>query len=88
MKSEGDLAARSRKRLSFSSPLLVWEARVIGLASRNWDGAYDSEGGHFGVMSLNQVRHAGEFQRYRFVQISPRSSGGNDFKQRDWGREK
>ena len=50
MKSEGDLAARSRKRLSFSSPLLVWEARVIGLASRNWDGAYDSERGHFGVI--------------------------------------
>ena len=49
-KSEGDLAARSRKRLSFSSPLLVWEARVIGLASRNWDGAYDSERGHFGVI--------------------------------------
>jgi len=42
-------AARSRKRLSTSSPMRDWEIIETGLASNNWDSAYNSEGGHFGV---------------------------------------
>ena len=43
------LAARSRKRLSISAPMRDWEVGEVGLASQNWDSAFNSEGEYFGV---------------------------------------
>ena len=43
----GDHAARSRKRFEPSAPMLALQIIKAGLASLNWDSAYDSEGGRF-----------------------------------------
>ena len=44
-------AARSRKRLKPSAPMRDWEIIEVGLASHNWDSAFNSEGGYFGVIA-------------------------------------
>jgi len=88
VKTEEHACCSKSKAPDIFSSDVDWELSGVGLALRNWDSAYNSEGVQLmpppplELMPLYEFRQADELCGYFSVHSSPRLSCGIDFKQR------